>query len=119
MSLTRSRFSQSDNLSDFTERHDGSGCKIAQAESSKGISPLKRSHTTKAQTAVQKIQIVVQKKCKLSFGFECKLSFSFECASQAGYQRAPEYSPSWASKHKENEKVRSMPWKTGTRCPLP
>jgi hypothetical protein len=32
---------QSDNLGDFTERHDGPGCKIPHAESSKGISPLK------------------------------------------------------------------------------
>jgi len=51
--------------------------------------------------------------------FECKLSFGFECTSPAGDQCAPEYSLGRASNRKAYEKVRSMPWKTGIRCPFP
>src|SRR5262245_10191467 len=44
------------------------------------------------ETAVQKIQVVVQKMQANHSDFECKLSFGFECTSLAGDQRAPEYS---------------------------
>jgi hypothetical protein len=64
------------------------------------------------ETAVQKIQVVVQKMQAHHSDFECKLSFGFECTSPAGDQRAPEYSLGRASNRKEYEKVRSMPWKT-------
>jgi hypothetical protein len=71
------------------------------------------------ETAVQKIQVVVQKMQANHSDFEFKLSFGFECTSLAADQRAPEYSLGRASNRKEYEKVRSMPWKTGIRCPFP
>src|SRR5215475_2018696 len=54
-----------------------------------------------------------------SYRFKCKTVFAFECESQAGGQRAPEYSLGRASDREVCEKVRSMPWKTGIRCPFP
>jgi hypothetical protein len=78
-------------------------------------SPL---HAIPKKTAVQKIQVVVQKMQANHSDFECKLSFGFECTSPTGDQRAPEYSLGRASNRKEYEKVRSMPWKTGIGCPF-
>jgi hypothetical protein len=53
--------------------------------------------------AVQKMQVVVQK-------MQVKQSFSFVLLKQETNVRRKESS---------HEKVRSMPWEAGTRCPLP
>jgi hypothetical protein len=54
--------------------------------------------------AVQKMQVVVQK-------MQVKQSFSFVLLlkQETNVRR----------KESAHEKVRSMPWKAGTRCPLP
>jgi hypothetical protein len=52
--------------------------------------------------AVQKMQVVVQK-------MQVKQSFSFVLLLKTNVRR----------KESSHEKVRSMPWEAGTRCPLP
>jgi hypothetical protein len=69
-----------------------------------GPTPIQRGFNAESINAVQKMQGVVQK-----MQVEQSFSFVLLLKQETNVRR----------KESSHEKVRSMPWKAGIRCPLP